>query len=112
LIEDEAVYPKLERLGAMLEEGLQNTARKAGVSIRINRVGSQMTLFFNREPVIDYLTAKGSDTSLFGKFFVAMLERGVYLPPSQFEAFFLSTAHTSTDLEKTLAAAREAFKRL
>jgi glutamate-1-semialdehyde 2,1-aminomutase len=112
LIDDEAVYHKLEKLGASLEDGLQAAARSAGIAIRINRVGSEMTLFFGSEPVINYAGAKTSDTSLFGKFFVAMLERGVYLPPSQFEAFFLSTAHTSADLEKTIAAAREAFKRL
>jgi glutamate-1-semialdehyde 2,1-aminomutase len=112
LIDDEAVYQKLERLGATLEEGLKSAAQKAGVPIRINRVGSEMTLFFSSQPVSDYTSATRSDASLFGKFFVAMLERGIYLPPSQFEAFFLSTAHTASDLEKTLAAAREAFKRL
>lgn len=112
LIGEEKVYKKLEERGQELEEGLLSAARKAGLSIHINRVGSQLTLFFCRGPVTDYATAKQSDTSIFGKFFLAMLRQGIYLPPSQFEAFFLSTAHTSADINKTIAAAQTAFKQL
>jgi glutamate-1-semialdehyde 2,1-aminomutase len=112
LIEDGQVYERLETRAAALEKGLLEAARSAGVAARINRVGSEMTLFFTREEVVDYATAKRSDSAAFGKFFLAMLERGVYLPPSQFEAFFLSTAHTLSDIDKTVAAARQAFKQL
>ena len=68
-----------------------------------------MTWFFSNSPVTDYDTAKLSDTKAFGRFFHAMLERGIYLPPSQFEALFVSTAHTDADIERTLQAARESF---
>jgi glutamate-1-semialdehyde 2,1-aminomutase len=112
LIEGEQVYERLEARGAALEEGLLEAARSAGIAARINRIGSEMTLFLTRDDVVDYATAKRSDTAAFGKFFLAMLERGVYLPPSQFEAFFLSTAHSMSDIEKTVAAARQAFKQL
>ncbi|HET6370993.1 MAG TPA: glutamate-1-semialdehyde 2,1-aminomutase [Nitrospiria bacterium] len=112
LIEDERVYQKLEARAAALEEGLLEAARSAGTAARINRVGSEMTLFLTRDEVVDYASAKRSDTAAFGKFFLAILERGVYLPPSQFEAFFVSTVHTASDIEKTVAAAKQAFKQL
>ena len=78
----------------------------------INRVGSMLTLFFTPGPVTDYASAKTSDTGLFARFFHAMLSRGVYLPPAQFEAAFVSLAHTITDIEGTVAAARDAFRDL
>src|SRR5438445_797644 len=85
---------------------------EAGIAATLNRVGSMMTLFFTPGPVTDYASAKKSDTQAFAKFFRAMLSQGVYLPPSQFEAAFLSTAHTPADLNKTLKAARAAFTKL
>lgn len=112
LLKDLSVYEKLERRAADLAEGLTDAARKAKVSVQINRVASQMTLFFNSNKVADYTTALQSDRDRFSKFFLALLEQGVYLPPSQFEAFFLSTAHSPSDIEHTVAAAYRAFKKL
>jgi glutamate-1-semialdehyde 2,1-aminomutase len=96
------VYDRLERNAAKL-----CAAAPAGVTV--NRVGSMFTFFFTDRPVTDYESAKRSDTAKFGRFWRAMLERGVYLAPSQFEAAFLSAAHTDDDIEATIAAAREAF---
>ncbi|MCG3111223.1 MAG: glutamate-1-semialdehyde 2,1-aminomutase [Candidatus Manganitrophus sp. SB1] len=112
LLKDLSVYEKLERRAADLAEGLADAARKAKISVQINRVASQMTLFFNSNKVADYTTALQSDRDRFSKFFLALLEQGIYLPPSQFEAFFLSTAHSPSDIEQTVAAAYRAFKKL
>jgi glutamate-1-semialdehyde 2,1-aminomutase len=84
-------------------------ARDAGVPHCLNRVGSMWTLFFRAAPVTDYDTAKQSDTARFGRFFWAMMDRGIYLPCSQFEAAFLSTLHDEKVIEQTVAAAREAL---
>ena len=96
------VYTQLETRAAEL-----CAAAPAGVTV--NRVGSMFTFFFTEGPVTDYESAKRSDTARFGRFFRAMLERGIYLAPSQFEAAFLSAAHSEEDIRKTVAAAREAF---
>jgi len=77
--------------------------------ITVNRVGSMFTFFFTEGPVTDYESAKRSDTARFGRFFRAMLERGIYLAPSQFEAAFVSAAHSEEDIRRTVAAARDAF---
>src|SRR5256885_11199962 len=110
LLKKSGVYRQLEERGRQLGEGLSRAAREAALQATINRVGSMMTLFFTPGPVTDYASAKKSDTQAYGKFFRAMLSQGIYLPPSQFEAAFLSTAHTPADLNKTLKAARAAFK--
>lgn len=102
-------YRRLEETGRRLEEGLSAAAREASVPVRVNRVGSMFTVFFTGDPVIDAASARKSNTRKFGAFFHAMLERGVYLPPSQFEAAFVSLAHSDGDLEETLRAARQAF---
>jgi glutamate-1-semialdehyde 2,1-aminomutase len=96
------IYSQLETRAAEL-----CAAAPAGVTV--NRVGSMFTFFFTEGPVTDYESAKRSDTARFGRFFRAMLERGIYLAPSQFEAAFLSAAHSEEDIEATMAAAREAF---
>ena len=83
--------------------------RRLPAGITVNRVGSMFTFFFTDQPVTDWESAKLSDTARFGRFFRAMLERGIYLAPSQFEAAFLSAAHSGEDIRKTIAAAREAF---
>jgi glutamate-1-semialdehyde 2,1-aminomutase len=75
----------------------------------MNRVGSMMCMFFTEEPVIDFKTAVKSDTSLYGKYFHEMLKRGIYLAPAQFEALFVSTVHSKVDLDKTIAAHKEAL---
>jgi len=105
-------YPALDRLGAHWERETLASAREAGVPLCVNRVGSMFTAFFTEGPVLDYATAKQSDTRRFARFHAAMLERGVYLAPSQFEAGFLSTAHTVEDVDRTLSAMREALRLL
>ena len=112
LLKKPGVYRQLEERGRFLSEGLLEAARELGVGVTLNRVGSMMTLFFTPGPVTDYASAKKSDTLAFARFFRAMLEEGIYLPPSQFEAAFLSTAHTSADIAKTVRAARIAFRSL
>jgi glutamate-1-semialdehyde 2,1-aminomutase len=102
-------YERLEQLGAALAEGLGEAARSAGVALYQTRVGSMFGAFFTRGPVTDESSAKQSDTRAFATFFHAMLDRGVYLAPSQFEAGFLSLAHTDDDIARTIAAARESF---
>ena len=102
-------YARLEQFGRTLAEGLRQAATAAGVAHSVARVGSMWTLFFNPDAVTDYDVAKRSDTARFGRFFWAMLDRGVYLPCSQFEAAFLSAAHTPEHVQQTLAAARAAL---
>jgi glutamate-1-semialdehyde 2,1-aminomutase len=108
-LRDHPPYARLEQLTRTLTEGLRKVAREAGVPHCLNRVGSAWTLFFTDGPVTDYDTAKQSDTARFARFFWAMMDRGIYLPCSQFEAAFVSMAHTERHVEQTLAAAREAL---
>jgi glutamate-1-semialdehyde 2,1-aminomutase len=108
-LRDHPPYERLEHLGRLLEEGLHQAAAAAGVPHQIARVGSMITLFFNPEPVSDYDVARHSDTERFARFFWAMIDRDVYLPCSQFEAAFLSAAHTEAHIAQTVAAAREAL---
>jgi glutamate-1-semialdehyde 2,1-aminomutase len=102
-------YARLEELGQTLEQGLKEAARAADVPHQLARVGSMWTLFFNDKPVTDYDTAKESHTARFARFFWAMLERGFYLPCSQFEAAFLSAAMTEEQIAQTISAARSAL---
>ncbi|MHC5054938.1 MAG: glutamate-1-semialdehyde 2,1-aminomutase [Planctomycetota bacterium] len=111
-LESGDVYGKLEKLGEALEAGLKGAAAGAGVPVTVNRVGSMMTLFFTDSPVTDYASAQRSDTERYVKWFRAMLARGVSLPPSQFEAFFVSTAHTDADIALTVREAGEAMGEL
>jgi glutamate-1-semialdehyde 2,1-aminomutase len=104
-----AAYALLEARGAALEAGLRTAAAEAGVPVQLNRVGSMLTIFFTAAPVTDAASARRSSTRRFGVFFHALLENGVYFPPSQFESAFLSTAHSEADLELTLRAAKLAF---
>jgi glutamate-1-semialdehyde 2,1-aminomutase len=106
------LYKQLEERSAALARGLADEAKRAGIALTQTRVGSMLTSFFTQEPVVDWNSAKKSDTKRYGLFFHGMLEQGIYLAPSQFEAAFLSTAHTSADIEKTIRAARVAFKSL
>ncbi|MGH7735858.1 MAG: aminotransferase class III-fold pyridoxal phosphate-dependent enzyme, partial [Gemmatimonadales bacterium] len=99
-------YQRLDQLGARLAAGLTAAAEAAHVPVCINRVGSMITMFFTKTPVTDYATAKTSDTARFGAFFRAMRSRGVFLPPSQFEAMFVSLAHTDEDVDQVIAAAK------
>jgi glutamate-1-semialdehyde 2,1-aminomutase len=105
-------YERLDALTENLASGLASAAARAGVPLTVNRVGSMFTAFFTAGPVTDYASAKKADLAAFGRFFRALLERGVYLPPSQFEAAFLSTAHTENDIATTLEAAAQALTAL
>jgi glutamate-1-semialdehyde 2,1-aminomutase len=111
-LRDRAVYERLDEAGRRLTEGLSEAAREAGVETVTNRVGSMFTTFFNDSPVTDWHSAAKSDRERYGRFFHAMLEEGVYLAPSQFEAAFIGVAHTDELLDKTIEAARRAFARL
>lgn len=106
------VWASIEQSAAALEQGFRQAAAEAGVRLQCVRVGTMMTAFFHSEPPRDWDSASQCDTARFGGFFHSMLHEGIYLPPSQFEAFFLSTAHNSAVQEQTLAAACRAFHRL
>ncbi len=109
VLRDEKPYEKLEQLGARLEAGLASAAREAGIAHTTARAGSMLTLFFNAEPVRDWPAASRCDTKRFGRYFWELIERGIYMPCSQYEALFISTAHTEADIDRTIAAAREAL---
>jgi glutamate-1-semialdehyde 2,1-aminomutase len=104
------VYPQLEATAKAVAEGVAAEAAQAGVPLTLNRVGSMWTWFFTPGPVTDYTQAAQSDTAAFGRFHNAMLDQGIWLPPSQFEAAFLSTAHGPQEVAATIAAARAAFQ--
>jgi glutamate-1-semialdehyde 2,1-aminomutase len=106
------LYEALEKTSARLVDGIGALAKEAGVPLIANRVGSMFTGFFTAEPVTDYASAKKADTKRFGKFFHAMLDHGVYLAPSQFEAAFVSLAHDDRAIDRTLEAAKTALKSL
>lgn len=112
LLREQGLYQELDRKANLLKNGITQAAASAGVKIQSNAVGSMMTTFFTSESVFDYTSAKKSDTSLYARFFNAMLENGVYLAPSQFEAAFVSTAHNDADIELTIKAAEKAFRSL
>jgi glutamate-1-semialdehyde 2,1-aminomutase len=106
------VYRKLDERAAALAQGIGAEAKRAGIPIIQHRVGSMLTSFFTADPVVDWNSAKRSDTKRYAQFFHRMLDQGVYLAPSQFEAAFLSTVHSPADIERTIKAARTAFKNL
>jgi glutamate-1-semialdehyde 2,1-aminomutase len=111
-LEAPGTYERLEALGRSLEEGLLVEARSVGIPVTLNRAGSMWTLFFTEGPVEDYPTAKRASVERFGRFFHAMLDAGVYLPPSQFEAAFASLAMGPAEVAHTLEAARKSFHSL
>jgi glutamate-1-semialdehyde 2,1-aminomutase len=103
------VYAGLDKVTAAVAKGIAAAAQDAGIAMETNRVGSMVTWFFTGTPVTDFATAAASDTEAFGRFHRGMLDQGVWLPPSQFEAAFLGTAHTAADIDFTVEAARKAF---
>ncbi|MES9738072.1 glutamate-1-semialdehyde 2,1-aminomutase [Peribacillus frigoritolerans] len=105
-------YDEFTRKGDMLEKGIGAAAEKYGVPHTFNRAGSMIGLFFTNEDVVNYDTAKTSDLEFFASYFREMANQGIYLPPSQFEGLFLSTAHSDEDIEKTIEAAEQAFAKL
>ena len=104
------LYRDLAALGTRLASGLADAARDAGVPLQVNAVGSLLTPFFTDQPVRNYASATSARADQYGKFFRGMLARGIYPPPSQFEAWFLSAAHTTKDVDRTIIAARAAMK--
>jgi glutamate-1-semialdehyde 2,1-aminomutase len=105
----EEIYSRIDKLSGELVEGVAAAAKDAGVPLCYNRVGSMFTWFFTPGPVTDWESASKSNTEAFGRYFRAMLDGGVYLPPSQYEAAFLGTTHTAEDVQQTVAAAKQAF---
>ncbi|PYQ15795.1 MAG: aspartate aminotransferase family protein, partial [Acidobacteria bacterium] len=105
-------YEALEARTVPPQIGLSLAAQSAGVMVTVNRVGSMLTVFFCRGPVVDYASAKTSDTKLYARFFHGLLKRGVYLPPAQFEAAFVSLAHGEPEIDRTIAAAGEALREM
>jgi glutamate-1-semialdehyde 2,1-aminomutase len=105
-------YRQLEEYTLCLVAGVLAAAKSIGVPMTANRVGSMFTFFFTDKQVSDWESAATSDTAKFGRFHNAMLDAGVWLPPSQFEAAFLSVAHTQADIDNTVAAAKEALKQV
>jgi glutamate-1-semialdehyde 2,1-aminomutase len=110
VLKNKAIYEELEKKAQQLSDGLAEAAKKANVSVTSNRVGSMMTMFFTDQAVTDYDSAKTADTQRYAQFFRAMLQRGIYFAPSQFEAAFVSTAHSDEDIRQTVAAAEEAMR--
>ncbi len=108
--ENPSIYENLEEKSSYLENGIKEGINSIGRKFQFNRVGSMMTLFFTEEKVTDFNSAVKSDTKLYGKYFHEMLNRGIYLPPAQFEALFVSTAHSKEDLDKTIKANYESMK--
>lgn len=110
IIRRDGFYDRLNAASRQLAEGLEEQARLAGIPLTVNRFRSMLTAFFRNSPVIDYASAKRSDTSAFAAFFRALLRAGVYWPPSQFEAAFVSAAHSAEDIDQTVGAAGVAFQ--
>jgi glutamate-1-semialdehyde 2,1-aminomutase len=112
LLQEDGLYAELDRKGSILAAGLSQAAEKSGVVARINRIGSMMTTFFTDTPVTDYTSAKTSEVPRYAAFFSGMLQKGYYFAPSQFEAAFVSAAHSEKDIADTIAAAEETLKSL
>ena len=112
LLKSKKTYQDLEKKTLYLTEKISECAEEIGIPLSINRITGMFTLFFTEGPVRDYRTAKLSDTKRFAQFFIEMMEQGIYLPPSQFEAWFISLGHTQKDLDKTIEACNEAFKKI
>jgi glutamate-1-semialdehyde 2,1-aminomutase len=110
LLDEENAWERLEATSAELARELTHAAREAAIPARVNRVGSMLTLFFATDAVTDFRTAKRADTARFARFFHGMLERGIYLPPSQFEAWFVSLAHGADEIRATAEAAAAALR--
>jgi glutamate-1-semialdehyde 2,1-aminomutase len=111
-LKNHTIYQELEQWSGKLCQGMSEAAAEAGITTTTNRVGSMWTTFFTSKPVVDWATANQSDRQLYGKFFHAMLDEGVYLAPSQFEAGFVSIAHTEEIIDQTTSAARKALMKV
>lgn len=112
VLQQPGVYEEFERLGAMLEAGIRQSAEKHGVSIQVNRVKGALAVYFTDQPVYDYDTAQAADGERFARFFQLMLDEGICLAPSKYEAWFVTTAHTEKDIQDTIAAVDRSFAAL
>ncbi len=112
LVGSAGAYARLSELGSLMAEGLRKGLRDSGVMACVNQVGSMFTVFFGVDEVCDYASATRSDTRLFARYFQGMIDRGIYLPPSQFETAFISLVHSEAEVEETVAAAREVLASL
>jgi glutamate-1-semialdehyde 2,1-aminomutase len=109
IAKQDTIYPSLEKTTAAIAQGVAAIAHEAGIPLTVNRVGSMFTWFFTPNAVTDFASAATSDTEAFGRFHRAMMGQGIWLPPSQFEAAFVSTTHGEAEIAATLAAARNSF---
>jgi glutamate-1-semialdehyde 2,1-aminomutase len=112
LVGSSGTYARLTELGSLMAEGLRKTIRDSGIVACVNQLGSMFTIFFGVDQVHDYASATRSDTRLFARYFQGMIDRGIYLPPSQFETAFISLVHGEAEVEETIAAARQVFSSL
>ena len=112
LLKSKKIYQDLAKKGSYLSDGISKIGCERGIPVCVNHTTGMLTVFFAQRPVRDYLTAKTSDTKRFAQFFIEMMNQGIYLPPSQFEAWFISLAHTQKDLDQTLEACEAAFKKI
>jgi glutamate-1-semialdehyde 2,1-aminomutase len=112
ILKERSAYQELDKKASLLGKGIIEAASKAGVDIQLPRIGSMFTIFFAKDPVTDYETAARIDTALYARFFHQMLSQRIYFPPSQFEAAFVSTAHTDEDIQSTIDAVEKAFASL
>ncbi|MFM1655289.1 glutamate-1-semialdehyde 2,1-aminomutase [Brevibacillus sp. B_LB10_24] len=106
------VYEELDRLGGLLEQGIRAAAKRYGTPIQLNRIKGALAVYFTDQPVIDYDGAQNADGELFGRFFRLMLDEGICLAPSKYEAWFITTAHTEADIQETIAAVERSFQKL
>jgi glutamate-1-semialdehyde 2,1-aminomutase len=112
VLREPGAYDRMEAMAVRLADGLQVSADRHGVPLTINRIGGAFSTHFCGHPVTNYEEAQGSDGERFARFFRLMLERGIYLAPSKYEAWFLTTAHTDADIEETLAAAEQSLREM
>ena len=112
ILSQPGVYSQLEAMSSSLEEGITTAVAEAGIELFVTRVASLLTVFFSNSPVVDFESAKQADTTLFGQFFHKLLAEGVYWPPSQFEAAFVSLAHSNDDIQATIRVIKKALKSL
>ena len=112
VLKQPGVYEEFERLGALLEDGIRTAAAKHELSIQLNRVKGALAVYFTDKPVNDYETAQAADGELFARFFRLMLDEGICLAPSKYEAWFITTAHTEDDIRETIAAVDRSFAQM
>ena len=112
VLQEKGIYEEMDRLGAMLEEGIATSAKEHDITLTINRLGGALTLFFTDEKVENYDQAEATDGEIFGKFFKLLQQNGINIAPSKYEAWFLTTAHTEADIVETIAAVDRSFEQL